>query len=204
MHNYNEIRQTNPKFVIVGIITALMLLGTTAISTLTTPESVFAYRSSQATSHVNDCGHGELPLNVGCQNTDSQIQGDENAVALTAQQTFPSQEPPTPPTTATLIVITNVECATGQQCPGLPTPSTFTMTVVQGPTVIASFPGSPTGTPVTLEPGEYFVSGSIQTLPPGLGLTTTRSPECTSLQSGPIEAGEERTCIFTNTFRPLT
>ncbi|HZD35128.1 MAG TPA: hypothetical protein VE130_07985 [Nitrososphaeraceae archaeon] len=26
--------------------------------------------------------------NVGCQNTDSQIQGDENGVAQTAQQTF--------------------------------------------------------------------------------------------------------------------
>jgi hypothetical protein len=31
----------------------------------------------------------KLPLNVGCQNTASQIQGDENAVAQTAQQTFP-------------------------------------------------------------------------------------------------------------------
>ena len=31
-----------------------------------------------------------LPTNVGCQNTGSQIQGDENSVALSAQQTFPS------------------------------------------------------------------------------------------------------------------
>jgi hypothetical protein len=35
------------------------------------------------------CGNGELPLNVGCQNVGSQIQGDENEVALAAQQTFP-------------------------------------------------------------------------------------------------------------------
>jgi hypothetical protein len=35
------------------------------------------------------CGNGELPLNVGYQNVGSQIQGDENEVALAAQQTFP-------------------------------------------------------------------------------------------------------------------
>jgi hypothetical protein len=30
---------------------------------------------------TNSCGNGELPLNVGCQNVGSQIQGDENEVA---------------------------------------------------------------------------------------------------------------------------
>ncbi len=45
---------------------------------------------NQATSQANSCGNGELPLNVGCQNVGSQIQGDENGVALTAQQTFPA------------------------------------------------------------------------------------------------------------------
>lgn len=30
-----------------------------------------------------------MPVNVGCQNTDLEIQGDENAAASTAQQTFP-------------------------------------------------------------------------------------------------------------------
>lgn len=39
---------------------------------------------------ANDCGNGELPLNVGCQNIDSQVQGDENSVALPADQVFPS------------------------------------------------------------------------------------------------------------------
>ncbi len=87
----NEIRKRYPKFVIAttAIITAVMLLGTTAISTTTTAENVFAYRNSQATSQINDCGNGELPLNVGCQNTASQIQGDKNTVALSSQQTFP-------------------------------------------------------------------------------------------------------------------
>jgi hypothetical protein len=89
MHNYNEIRKRNPKFFITttAVITAVMLLGTTAISTLTTAESVFAYRNNQATSSVNDCGNGIEGVNVGCQNTDSQVQGDKNTVALSSQQT---------------------------------------------------------------------------------------------------------------------
>ena len=36
--------------------------------------------------------NGELPLNVGCQNIDSQIQGDENVVSLAADQVFPELE----------------------------------------------------------------------------------------------------------------
>jgi hypothetical protein len=30
------------------------------------------------------------PINIGCQNTNSQIQGDENAVGITSQQAFPA------------------------------------------------------------------------------------------------------------------
>jgi hypothetical protein len=30
-----------------------------------------------------------LPLNIGCQNTASQIQGDENIVTSAAEQAFP-------------------------------------------------------------------------------------------------------------------
>jgi hypothetical protein len=88
MHNNNEIRKGKPRFVFTAaaVITAVMLLGTTAISTLTTAESVFAYRNNQATSQVNDCGNGFSPEGVGCQNTGSQIQGDGNAVSLTATQ----------------------------------------------------------------------------------------------------------------------
>ncbi|MGH9976900.1 MAG: hypothetical protein ACRD8Z_13855 [Nitrososphaeraceae archaeon] len=94
MRNYNETRKRNPKLVIsaVTVITAVMLLGTTAISTLTTPGSVFAYRNTQATSQANDCGNGAEGLNVGCQNTGSQIQGDKNTVSLSSQQTFPGAD----------------------------------------------------------------------------------------------------------------
>ena len=41
---------------------------------------------SQAQSQANDCGNDPASLNVGCQNTGSQIQGDENSVALASQQ----------------------------------------------------------------------------------------------------------------------
>lgn len=47
---------------------------------------------------VNDCGNGELPLNVWCQNTASQIQGDENVVSMASSQVFGADgNGPTPP-----------------------------------------------------------------------------------------------------------
>ena len=67
---------------------AIMLVGATALAT----EDAFAGKKkeyNQATAQANACGNGELPLNVGCQNIASQIQGDENGVALAADQVFP-------------------------------------------------------------------------------------------------------------------
>jgi hypothetical protein len=68
---------------------AVMLIGATALAT----EDAFAgkkkYGKSQAISQANDCGNGFLPENVGCQNTASQIQGDENVVVAAADQAFP-------------------------------------------------------------------------------------------------------------------
>ena len=80
------------------VAVAAMLLATVA-SSMATSGDAFAYKKNQATSQANACGNGELPLNVGCQNTGSQIQGDENSVALAAQQTFPEVTPipPVPP-----------------------------------------------------------------------------------------------------------
>jgi hypothetical protein len=73
--------------VIVAAMTA-MLVGATALAAT---DSAFAtkYDKNQAISQANACGNGELPLNVGCQNIGSQVQGDENGVALAADQTFP-------------------------------------------------------------------------------------------------------------------
>ena len=83
-------------FVAVSVIAALLVV-ISAISTIT-PESISAYEKSQAGSQASNCGNGEVSANIGCQNTDSQIQGDENSIASTAQQTFP--EIKLPPTTS--------------------------------------------------------------------------------------------------------
>jgi len=77
----------NKSMAIVAVAAvAAMLVVTSLIGT----NAAFAggYEKNQATSQANACGNGELPLNVGCQNVDSQIQGDENAVAQAADQWF--------------------------------------------------------------------------------------------------------------------
>ena len=79
----------NSKYMVIVAAMAVMLVGATALAT---SESAFASDENQAVSQANACGNGELPLNVGCQNIDSQIQGDENAVSLAADQLFPAFE----------------------------------------------------------------------------------------------------------------
>jgi hypothetical protein len=75
----------NFKYIAMVAVIAATLVGTTAI----TADSAFAYEKNQALSQANACGNGELPLNIGCQNVASQIQGDENGVSLAADQAFP-------------------------------------------------------------------------------------------------------------------
>ncbi|MGH9978658.1 MAG: hypothetical protein ACRD8Z_22930 [Nitrososphaeraceae archaeon] len=84
----------NSKYVFIVAAMAVMLIGVTALAT----EDAFAdkkrhddkkkggYEKGQAVSQVNDCGNKELPLNVWCQNTASQIQGEENSAALSSFQ----------------------------------------------------------------------------------------------------------------------
>jgi hypothetical protein len=78
----------NAKYMVIVAALAVMMIGATALAT----DDAFAdkkkkgYDKSQAVSQVNDCGNKELPLNVWCQNTASQIQGDENEVALESEQ----------------------------------------------------------------------------------------------------------------------
>jgi hypothetical protein len=77
----------NTKYLVVVAAMTAMLVAATAFATT---DSAFAgkkkYEKSQATSQTNACGNGEMPLNVFCSNTESQIQGDENQVAITSQQ----------------------------------------------------------------------------------------------------------------------
>jgi hypothetical protein len=79
----------NSKYMFIVATMAVMLIGATALAT----EDVFAdgkkkYGKSQVVSQVNACGNGDMPMNVGCQNTASQIQGDDNRVATAAAQSF--------------------------------------------------------------------------------------------------------------------
>jgi hypothetical protein len=77
--------EMNSKYMVVVAAMAVMLIGATAFAT----DSAFAggkKKYSQATSQANACGNGKLPMNVFCQNIDSQVQGDENGVALTGNQ----------------------------------------------------------------------------------------------------------------------
>jgi len=78
----------NTKYMFIVAAMAVMLIGATALAT----DDAFATKKTkynQATSQANACGNGFLPENVGCQNTASQIQGDENVVVTAADQAFP-------------------------------------------------------------------------------------------------------------------
>ena len=76
----------NTKYMLIVAAMAVMLVGATALATT---EDAFAGKKkeyNQATAQANACGNGELPLNVFCQNIESQVQGEENAVSATGSQ----------------------------------------------------------------------------------------------------------------------
>ena len=67
----------------------VMLVGATALAA----EDAYAGKkkeSNQATSQATACGNDELPLNVFCQNTESQVEGEDNSVAITGSQSTAS------------------------------------------------------------------------------------------------------------------
>jgi uncharacterized membrane protein len=83
----------NTKYLVVVAAMIAMLVAVTALAT----DNAFAdkkrhddkkkgYEKSQAVSQVNDCGNGDNPIDVFCQNLASQIQGDGNAAVLDADQ----------------------------------------------------------------------------------------------------------------------
>jgi hypothetical protein len=80
----------NTTYIAMFAVIAATLVGTTVIAT----DSALAYEKNQATSQANACGNGELPLNVFCQNIDSQVQGEENAVSATGSQGIVPEEEP--------------------------------------------------------------------------------------------------------------
>jgi hypothetical protein len=77
----------NSKYMVMVAAMAVMLIGATAIAT----DSAFAdgkkkYGKNQVTSQANACGNDKLPMYVFCQNIGSQVQGEDNAVALSGAQ----------------------------------------------------------------------------------------------------------------------
>jgi hypothetical protein len=78
----------NTKYLVVVAAVAAMLIAATALAT----DNAFAdkkkggYKKSQAVVQTNDCGNGDTPIDVFCQNLASQIQGDDNSPSLTASQ----------------------------------------------------------------------------------------------------------------------
>jgi hypothetical protein len=205
---FNEFGK-KPKFTLVTVVAVATVMLVAATTEMAITGYAFAYNRNQAASAANDCGNGQVPTNIGCQNTDSQIQGDENSVAITSQQTFPPS-PPEPAETATLIVKKVVECEGGQSCPELPTPQRFVVdintAVDPDPEPIVNNPQLATGVPVTINPGEYeTIELFIPVFPNVLVfIAVTMSEDCSSNVNGPILAGEERECTITNTYAPST
>ena len=68
------------------VAVATMLVATSLVETNDAFAGKKKYEKNQATSQANACGNGELPLDVYCQNINSQIQGEENSVALSGFQ----------------------------------------------------------------------------------------------------------------------
>src|SRR5262249_2256459 len=77
-------------------------------------------------------------------------------------------------------------------------PSAFTMTVTGGHPSPASFPGSSSGTQVTIDAGAAFTVGETGAVVNNYNQTT--SGNC----AGPIAAGQTATCTVTNTAKPAT
>ena len=76
----------NTKSMFVVAVMAVMLIGATALAT----DDAFAgkkkYGKNQVISQANACGNDKLPMYVFCQNIDSQVQGEDNSVALSGAQ----------------------------------------------------------------------------------------------------------------------
>ena len=73
--------------VAVAAVTAL-LIATSIVGTHDAFADKKKYGKSQALPQANSCGNEYLPMNVGCQNTGSQVQGNGNYKSLEAQQAF--------------------------------------------------------------------------------------------------------------------
>jgi len=175
---------------IVAAVAAL-LLATTAISA--TSHNVFAtYKRNQATSQANACGNEFLPTNVGCQNTGSQIQGDENGVALAAQQTFPEVDmqkdhkkvKPVPPVDVGCPTETVWDITIREQEAGQALPIDTVVCLIQG---LGNHPA------VVIEPGEDPMDANVNTNQPNVANCNAPEQQLAQVTSGnppnPLDMG---------------
>lgn len=98
-------------------------------------------------------------------------------------------EPIPPPSTGTLIVMTQVINNNG----GTEVPSGFSIEVEASGVPVTSFPGSSSGTVLTVNPGPYSITES-----PVDGYNEILSTTCSSVAAGNIAAGETRVCTIVN------
>jgi hypothetical protein len=84
----------NRKALVVALAVIAVTFTISASAFMDDNRSAKGYEKNQALSGVNDCGEGELPFNVLCQNEASQVQGDENAVGLSGTQVGGTVEEP--------------------------------------------------------------------------------------------------------------
>jgi hypothetical protein len=77
------------KYLWIGIIVTITSI--VAIGSAVAFDKAYAggYDRNQAVVGTNDCGNEFIPTNVLCFNTGSEVQGDENAVALASRQQAP-------------------------------------------------------------------------------------------------------------------
>ena len=71
-----------------GIIAIAAVAALLSAASLVGTNTVVAYEKSHAIDQVNECGNGELPLNVACENIGSQVQGKYNAIEAASDQSF--------------------------------------------------------------------------------------------------------------------
>jgi hypothetical protein len=187
----------NTTFGIIAIaaVTALLIATTT---TLLLTNDASAKKKSFHETAAQSC----VNQNARCQDLLSQIQGHDNSANVIGNQPTAAAAPtpiPTPitpppepePQPAKLIVTKVVICPANFVCPK---PSDFTMKVTGNNADPATFPGSSSGTSVSLSAGPYSVDETAPTS--FLTLTKTFGADC----SGSINAGETKNCKITNSY----
>jgi hypothetical protein len=172
------------------LIAATLVVGTAGAFLTTTTKSAFADNNSGNTVTIEECKNKgsasgfDTAVNQECQNLICTHPGSGATCVSEGSQVTPG--------TGTLLVKKVVVCKDDlikqppppKKCPN---PEDFTITVTGNHPDPASFPGSGTGTLVTLGVGPHKVNETP--------LDVSFSADCT----GTIAAGDQKTCTVTNT-----